>query len=190
MECRQLARATDPDAARAAVREVLVLAVRTALEPLVQAGWAEEPEKKPATEAEQNRVIDAFGAQLVDLEDIVRTVDVRGIQARLAGGADDAALQTEVRRIALPGIRGTADAMAREYREIQARAKAAADQAAAAYLQSLIDLYYLREGRYPPNKVAVAALAEPPIQFQYAGNDFVHDAATGELRLLIEADRC
>lgn len=116
----RVARATDPDAARAAVREVLVLAVRTALEPLVQAGWAEEPEKKPATEAEQNRVIDAFGAQLVDLEDIVRTVDVRGIQARLAGGADDAALQTEVRRIALPGIRGTADAMVREYREIQA----------------------------------------------------------------------
>jgi hypothetical protein len=182
----RVARTTDPEAARAAVREVVLLTLRTALEPLAQAGWADEPAKRPPTRADEIRAIEDFGTKIVDVDGLLRAVDVPGLQARLARAKADPEVRGEIKRIALLTVRETASWLERWYRQIQVASRVAADQGTLASLRAGITLYYVREGRYPSSKDAVKALSGRPVEFMCPGNDVVYDPRSGQLELLIQ----
>lgn len=66
------------------------------------------------------------------------------------------------------------------------QARLAADLATLTSIRSVIQLHYAQHGQWPSNKEAVAALLNPPLSFQCAGNDYTYDPATGEARLVID----
>lgn len=66
-----------------------------------------------------------------------------------------------------------------------------ADRATLAAIRGAIQVYYGQHGQWPPTKDAVAALLNPPPNFQCTGNDYEYDPAGGQVRLLVDdPERC
>jgi hypothetical protein len=122
----------------------------------------------------------------VDVDGLLRAVNLPLLQARLARTQDEREVRTEVHRIALLTVREMASWLEQRYREIQFASRVAADQGMLASLRASITLYYIREGRYPPSKDAVKALSSGPVEFRCPGNDVVYDPQTGSLELRIK----
>ena len=72
-----------------------------------------------------------------------------------------------------------------------ATARITADRATLSAIRSAIQLYYGQNGQWPASKETVAALLNPPPNFQCGGNDFTYDPATGQVSLTIDdRSRC
>jgi prepilin-type N-terminal cleavage/methylation domain-containing protein len=65
-----------------------------------------------------------------------------------------------------------------------AQARLAADRATVSSIRASLQLFYTQNGQWPPSKEAVAALLNPPPNFQCAGNDYTYDPATGQVALV------
>jgi hypothetical protein len=97
----------------------------------------------------------------------------------------------ELKRLLVTAIRDQAATIGAQYRDVQKKARLAADEGTAAALQSAVAIYYARHERWPTDKATVASLAIVPLKFECPGNDFTYDARTGEVKLLITDDaRC
>lgn len=71
------------------------------------------------------------------------------------------------------------------------QARLTADRATLTAIRSSLQIYHAQNGQYPPSKQALAALLNPPLNFQCAGNDVEYEPASGTVRLLIDdAARC
>ena len=71
------------------------------------------------------------------------------------------------------------------------QARLTADRATVTAIRGSLQIYHAQNGQYPPSKQALAALLNPPPNFQCAGNDIDYDPASGAVRLLIDdASRC
>jgi prepilin-type N-terminal cleavage/methylation domain-containing protein len=65
-------------------------------------------------------------------------------------------------------------------------ARLAADQATLAAMIAALRTYQAtHDGKWPPDKSAVAALMAGPPRFQCTGGDFVYDAASGAVSLTV-----
>ena len=65
-----------------------------------------------------------------------------------------------------------------------AQARLAADRATVSSIRASLQIFYTQNGQWPPSKDAVAALLNPPPNFQCAGNDYTYDPATGQVGLV------
>ncbi|HEV8673862.1 MAG TPA: type II secretion system protein [Methylomirabilota bacterium] len=64
------------------------------------------------------------------------------------------------------------------------QARLAADRATITSIRASLQIYYTQNGQWPPTKDAVAALLQPPPNFQCEGNDYTYDPATGLVALV------
>jgi len=73
----------------------------------------------------------------------------------------------------------------REQRPLS-QARLTADRATLTAIRSSLQVYYGQHGQWPATKEAVAALLSPPPSFQCDRNDYAYDAASGDVRLIID----
>lgn len=71
------------------------------------------------------------------------------------------------------------------------QARLAADRATLSAIRTSLNIYYAQNGQWPASKDAVAALLNPPPNFQCEGNDYTYDPASGQVGLASEdSSRC
>jgi hypothetical protein len=126
-----------------------------------------------------NAFVDNLDALYAKKRDLMRTM------------SKDAA-DAELKRLLVTAIRDQAATIETQYRDVQKKARLAADESTLIGLVAAVGIYFGRnDGRFPPDKAAVAGLLATPPRFQCPGNDFTYDPGTGKLALLItDAARC
>jgi type II secretory pathway pseudopilin PulG len=65
-------------------------------------------------------------------------------------------------------------------------ARLTADRETVRSIRQALQIYYAQNGKWPETKAAVAALLNPPPNFQCGGNDYTYDPGTGQVALMYE----